>query len=406
MTAADRARPQWQVRGAAMWSFAVNGLVMGTWYARIPQVQRDLHLSDGALGSALIATTIGGIFAMQACRAIIRRIDSARVAWLAGLAFPVALILPGVASSVLSLVVCLLAFGAIDGLLDVSMNDHAVAVEKKLKRSVMSSMHAAWSVGGIAGAGLAGLMSKEGFSLVRNFAFIAALAAIISIILARGFHPARPDERSSARVRSAGLRSGWSRRVLTLGLLSAVCLLAEGVAKSWGPVFMVQDKHASAAIATLAYTVFSVTMTAGRIAGDTLYARFGPTRLVRASALVAVAGLAIALSAPAESEVIAGFGIFGLGMSILVPMIVSAAGHQDNSSENATSDLAIAHVATVGYTGILAGPVFIGWLSELVGLRAAMAIPALLLVAVIARAGATAAAGGAQESAADPAISV
>jgi MFS family permease len=125
-------------------------------------------------------------------------------------------------------------------------------------------------------------------------------------------------------------------------------------------------------------------MTAGRLFGDALVARYGPVAVVRAGGVVASGGFGLALLWGEPAAVIAGFACLGAGMASIVPIVFRAAG----SVGGMAAGVALAAVSTTGYAGFLVGPPVIGGLSELAGLRTALALLVVLAtgITVLARA--------------------
>ncbi|GAA4203837.1 hypothetical protein GCM10022252_62060 [Streptosporangium oxazolinicum] len=169
-----------------------------------------------------------------------------------------------------------------------------------------------------------------------------------------------------------------------MGIVAFAGLVGEGAANDWTAVYLFQHLGAPQAVAAAGFAVFSTTMTIGRFAGDHLAQRFGPVRLVRYCGLIAAIGLGTTLLTSQIPIALAGFALFGCGLSTIVPQVFSAAGNHDP----ARAGQAIAQVATVGYAGLLAGPAIIGGAAELIGLPAALGIPVLLALFMAASAGA------------------
>ena len=159
--------------------------------------------------------------------------------------------------------------------------------------------------------------------------------------------------------------------------------VGEGSAGDWSAVYLHVNLGSSAAVAAVALGAFSVTMAAGRVAGDRLAARFGPVRLVRASGLVAGLGLAAGLLIGTPAAAIAGFALLGLGLAGIFPQIVTAAARLDPGHAGRN----IGRIAAVAYSGLLSGPVAIGAIASGVGLRDALLVPAALALVVTAAAG-------------------
>jgi hypothetical protein len=313
-----------------------------------------------------------------------------------GVAVAAAMPLIGGAGSAAWLMGALLVFGGADGLVDVAMNAHATALERMMGRPIMQSLHAAFSLGTIVGAlsGAAAIALK-----VTPLGFLsgaAIAAAVLALVSGAWLLPAAADRGSagdeSERGRSSGARTaGWSRFVIVLGLLGAGCLMAEGAAESWSAVFLRDQRHAAAAVATFGYLLFTLVQFGGRLAGDRLHLRWGPVSLVRRGAVVAAAGLALQLAGPGPGWSIAGIAVYSLGLSVLVPIVFEAVGHAgaDKYGGANVAD-AVARFTTLTYVGYLLGPASIGWLAQGVGLTWALAVVFLVLGGVIMASGWTA----------------
>lgn len=349
--------------------FFLAGAAIGTWTARIPAIKERLGLGDGQLSLALLAIAAGSVLGMTVVGRLVDRHGSARVMIPAALAQGVVLVLPAHAFDLASLAGALLLFGLVHGVLDVSMNANAVQVERALRRPVMSSFHAVFSVGGFAGASVGGLFAHFALTAAVTFWSVGAVIAALAVWAARWALRPAPEPADGARGR-AGLPKG----IVFLGVLAFCCLVGEGAAADWSSVYLSEDLAAAPGFAAAGYAAFSIMMTAGRLAGDRLAARFGPVPLVRCCGLLAAAGLGLALLAGHPVAGVAGFGLFGAGLSCIVPQVFAAAGHRDP----AYAGRSLARVAALGYLGFLTGPVLIGGLAELTGLPRALAVPALL----------------------------
>ena len=168
------------------------------------------------------------------------------------------------------------------------------------------------------------------------------------------------------------------RRLLALGGLAFACLLIEGASSDWSGVYLRDELDTSAAIAALAFTAFSVTMTLGRLFGDRLVDRLGPELVVRVGGGIAAIGFGVGLLVAEPVAGIIGFACLGAGMSGVVPIVFRASGHVPGMA----AGVGLAAVSTMGYLGFLVGPPTIGGLAELMGLPAALGVLVLLAVAV------------------------
>jgi MFS family permease len=371
-------------RIAILGYFFVLGAATATWAARLPAIKESLHLSDGRLGLALFAVPAGSVLTLALSGRIADRFGAVRVLRIAGALVPVALVPIGLASGLAALMATLAVYGALAGLLDVSMNACGARLELGYDRPIMSSLHAGYSIAGLAGAGIGGIAAWLGASPLATFAVAAVALIVLSLMAApHVFIPAvaaREEHSDDLPRRSARQISAV---IWVLGLLALCGQVGEGSAGDWSAVYMHANLGTSAGAAAVALGAFSVTMAAGRVAGDRLAARFGPVRLVRASGLVAGLGLAAGLLIGTPAAAIAGFALLGLGLAGIFPQIVTAAARLD--PERAGRN--IGRIAAVSYSGLLSGPVMIGVIASGVGLRAALGVPAALALLVAAAAG-------------------
>jgi MFS family permease len=352
-------------RAAVTVVFGMLGAATGTWAARIPAVKAELHLSPGILGLALLGPALGAVVAMPATGAVLASIPPRRVVQVGLLVVAGLLPLTTVAGSAWQLFAVLAGWGAGIGAVDVAMNTEAAAVQEQLGRRVMSGFHAVYSIGGLAGAGLGAAAAGSGLSARANFAAAAAVVLLTGLASTVAF--AAGSSRRATRSRATGSR--WPRRSVTLVLLAAMAcgsFLAEGAANDWSAVYLHSSLGASAALAAVGFTVFSCAMTAGRLAGDRLATRLGPVRLVRLSAGLAAVGFCAALLAGRVWAGLVGFALLGAGLSVVVPLVFTAAARLGPSGPN------LALVTSCGYLGMLIGPPMIGGLAELTALPAAL----------------------------------
>ncbi|HEX3923959.1 MAG TPA: MFS transporter [Streptosporangiaceae bacterium] len=382
--------------------FIVLGLADGVWLARIPAVKQHLGLSDGLLGVALLAGPVGLVFVAAFADRVIDRFGSAWPTMAGAVAVSLLPIALGLSGSLAQLMATLLVYGVSGGLMDVAMNSQAVRVERAYRRPLISSFHAYYSFGGLAGALLGGLFAWAGVSLALTFTSVGVPLAVVAVLARRGLlrgpeprdaavagpdgtdpgvnhqkpeEPGMPGRETAGRPGAAGRRAA-AVRIVALALLALCSLLGEGAAGSWSAVYLHDNLGTSAAFAALGYAAFSLTMAFGRLAGDRLAARFGPGRLVSGCGVVAAAGLATALAVTTPVVGLIGFALFGAGLSSTFPQMLSAAGNIETSR----SGTGIARVAGGGYLGMLSGPVLIGSCASLIGLRLALGIPVVLSV--------------------------
>jgi MFS family permease len=360
--------------------FFLNGVALGSWFVRIPAIQEKLGLSEGLLGVALLGAAVGALVSMPLAGALASRFGSRRVVGATALLLPLTIVLPAVAPSLLSLVLAIAVLGAANGALDVSMNSQAVAVEKGYGRPIMTSFHAAFSFGGLAGASIGGAVASAGIAPLPHLATIGALGATAAAVAYGALLPARAD----AADEGAPAFARPTRALLGLGVISFCVLLGEGAMSDWSAVYLDGTLGTGPGFAAAGYAAFSLAMAFGRLFGDGLAERMGPVRLVRACGALAATGLGVALFVGQPVFALVGFACAGAGFSVVFPAALSAAGR----TEGMAAGPALAAVSTAGYTGFLVGPPTIGFVAELIGLGGALFVVVGLSAAVVLFAGA------------------
>jgi MFS family permease len=355
------------------------GLAGGTWAARIPAIKDALHLSPGLLGLALLGPALGSVLAMPAAGAALATVPPRRIVQLGLLALGGLLPVTTLASSAWQLFAVLAGWGAGLGVVDVGINTEAAAVQDRLGRSVMSGFHAAYSVGGLAGAGLGGIAAASGISARTDFLIAAGVVLVAGGASAQAFS-SRPVHHATGQRTRPSRWPRWSWALACLAAMAFGSFLAEGAANDWSAVYLHSSLGAPVGLAAVGYTVFSATMAGGRLAGDRLADRMGPARLVRLSAGVAAASFGAALLIGHVWAGMAGFAVLGAGLSVVVPLVFSAASGLGRPGPN------LALVTSCGYLGTLVGPAMIGGLAEVAGLPAALGSVVVLsgLTAILA----------------------
>ena len=347
--------------------FFIHGLMLAAWAPYIASIKDRLDLSEAALGWVLLCMAGGAVIAMQVIGRLIDRFGSKPA--LVGTTLCYCLLVNGPvhAPSVVALVVVLLLFGAAAGSMDVAMNAHGAVVEGRRGRPCMSSLHGAFSVGALAGAGLSAIMLSVGFEAWQHTLTSSLTGLIATPIAALFLLPGSTDQGSSSRPRP---RTGPNRVIVFLGLLGAIAMMVEGAMIDWSAVYLRDVVRVDTAREGWAFAGFSAAMAVVRIAGDRLNVWVGAQRLLRLSAATALTGCLIMAFFPGLATGVAGAVLVGIGVANCVPLIFIAAAKA--SGERAASGLAL--VTGVSYCGFLVGPPMIGGLAELFSLPVAIAV--------------------------------
>lgn len=392
-----------RARAAVAAYFVLLGTAFSTWSARIPAIKHELHLSNRALGLALFAIPCGSVATFPLTGRLSDRFHGGVVLRVAGPLTALTLIGPSLAGDLAWLVVTLFGFGAAAGFLDVAMNAAGARLELRYGRPIMSSLHASYSLAGLFGAGLGGLFAFAGIGPFATFLAASVPLATVGWVASRWViagEPAAPGAPRALEPTAAGesaaageparagepagtpLGTKATLLIWAFGLMALCGQVGEGSAGDWSAVYLHDNLGTSAGFAATGLIAFSIAMTAGRLAGDALAARFGAVRLVRWSGLVAAGGLGGGLLAANPVSGVLAFALLGAGLAAIFPQLVAAAGRLDPARAGRN----FARIAGIGYTGLLGGPVVIGFAAGEVGLSAALLIPAglALVVAVFA----------------------
>jgi fucose permease len=356
---------------AAMLLFLLFGLVYGSWVSRIPAVQNALSLNDAELGVSLLSMSVGAILAMPVTGLLLRRWGNMWV--VRGSTALLALGLPLIITTATQwqLTLILLIFGVVFGTVDISANAYAVALEHRLDRPMMSTMHGLFSLGGLIGAGVTVVAAARGLEARPQFMTVAVIVAVLALVIGQGLIE------TGGRDTSGPVFVTPPRSLLGLGLFAFCVLLSEGAIADWSAVYLEDVLGATASVAASGYAAFSIAIAACRFGGDPLIRRFGAPAIVRAGCLIAAAGMAVALIGGTVPTTIAGFALVGAGLAATFPTALGAAGRTPGMAPG----MAIGAVATAGYAGLLTGPPIIGFISNAASLRVGMILVIVLCIA-------------------------
>ncbi|MBW9054132.1 MFS transporter [Rhizobium mesosinicum] len=374
VSAAPRVRSGFITRSRAAVSllFLMNGFVIGSWAPKIPDFAERLGLTKFELGLMILIFGFGSLVMMPIAGAQIAKHGSRVVVRVLAVCLLPTLLALTLAPNVITGAISLFLFGGFIGGMDVAMNANAVAVEKSMRRAIMSSCHAFWSLGGLIGSGLGGLVISR-LGILGHAELATVLAAILlavawPMVLADPPHPDTKKEKTKLPM----VPLPW-----LLGVMALFCMVPEGAVLDWGALYLRQEMGASVALSGLGFAAFSAAMATMRFAGDLVRDRLGGVKTLRICTLFAIVGMLLASLAPDAEIAIIGFALCGIGISNMVPIAFSAAGNIPGLKPG----IGISVVTTLGYSGMLVAPSVIGFVAEHVGFAAVfMALPVLLLV--------------------------
>lgn len=358
--------------------FCVHGAVTGSFATRIPWIQEHAGVSAGQLGLALAFPAVGASLAMPLAGAVSHRFG-ARTALRGLLAlWTLALLLPSLAPNVYGLCAVLFVYGATAGMSDVAMNALGVEVENRLGRSIMSGLHGMWSVGALLGSAAGTLAAHLGVDARVHHLIAALVLTVLGLVFCQGVLDLRsaPEEEPPPRFALP------PRSALVIGAIGFCAVFAEGASLDWSAVYLKDELGTSAGLAAASTTAFALTMAAARLAGDRVVDRFGAQRTVRVGGCAATVGGLLVVLAPHAALAMAGFGLIGLGVAVVVPLAFAAAGRSGPNPSQA-----IAGVATITYTSGLIAPSAIGGIANATSLVVSFGLVTLLAFGLVLGAG-------------------
>ncbi len=359
-------------RAAVSLMFLLNGFMVGCWAPKIPEFAERLQLTKFELGLMILVFGVGSLVMMPLAGAQIAvRGSRVVVRAFAVLLLPMILALT-LAPNIWTAAIALFLFGGFIGAMDVAMNANAVSVEKSMRRAIMSSCHAFWSLGGLLGSAIGGLLISRWGVLGHAEAStaIAVLFLVVAWPMVFGDQP-HPDE-AKPKAKMPMIPLPW-----LLGIVALFCMVPEGAVLDWSALYLGQEKGASVALSGFGFAAFSATMATMRFAGDFVRDWLGAVRTLRVCTIFAIVGMLTAALAPNAEVAILGFALCGIGISNMVPIAFSAAGNIPGLQPG----IGISVVTTLGYSGMLVAPSAIGFAAEHVGFSPVlMALPVLLLV--------------------------
>lgn len=338
----------------------MNGAVLGGWVPHIADVKHGLNLENHVLGLALLASAIGAVSAMQFGGYLIQRLSSRRTLLLAGSGLVVMVPLLVAAPSLTLFVLTLFGYGAMNGLMDLSMNAHAMAVQEQFDRPIVSAVHGWFCVGGFAGALGASMSGRLNAPPLYHLLLASAVLGCLLHLTRRYLLPASADQAAEHTPYAFPFKGPHGGQLLILGMMVAISFMTEGALWDWLSLYLRVNLHATASVGAAGFGFASVMMALGRFLGDSLVHRWGDAWVIGVSSVMAVIGYIAMVLAPNVPLAVVSAGVAGLGLANLVPILFRAAG----SMRGLAAGIGLAGVATCGYGGFLFGPPLVGFIAD------------------------------------------
>lgn len=355
-----------KVRWAVSLFYFGQGLCFATWASRIPDLKEVMQLSDAALGSILLALPIGQMLTMPISGRLTAAYGSRRMLTIGAPLYALALTNIALASAGWQLALFLFLFGVAGNLCNIALNTQGVAAEGFYGKSIMTSFHGAWSIGGFSGALIGIFMLSLNVNSYVHFCIIASIV-LLHIVINFKYLLYTPNlitkKKTSIFTKPQGV-------LVQLGIIGFCSLAAEGAMFDWSGVYFKEIVKAPNALVILGYASFMVTMATGRFLGDKLINIYGRKRLLQISGLILSLGMFTAVIFPNIYAATIGFILVGMGVSSIVPSVYSIAG----TNTKVSPSIALAMVSGVSYFGFLMAPPLIGYISAISNLQYSFAV--------------------------------
>lgn len=347
--------------------FFANGFAIGAWAVAIPQMKALFGLSDAGLSLILLAMGVGSLSAMPVAGLLPARAGgTGRVLQSSGPASAVLLaLLPATHSlpaPIFSLSICAVLFGFLTTLVDVPMNAHASLIERASGKAIISSFHAAWSGGGLAGSALGGALIAFGASALMQLFASAAVVIFIAVVASRQIGIGDTH-------RGGPVFALPERRLVGLGVIALLAVFSEASVTDWSALYLHSELGVSPAAAASAFSSYAFMMFLGRLAGDAIVRRLGRKRVIVFGAAMIFIGVALVVGKATAPAAVVGFCLVGLGVANMVPAVFSA-----SAAAAKSPSIGIAMTATLAYAAYLGGPPLIGFIAAATNLRTAFVV--------------------------------
>lgn len=360
---------------ACAFFFALAGLVYGSVMSRIPALKVQTGLNEAELGTALLGLGLGALTSFPIMGYVQTKIGSRWLLIVGAVGFLLAFPLLSLPTQWTTFALAFYALGFCSGAVEVGMGTQALLVERHLQKPAMSGLHGMYSLGSLIGAlntVIFGGSPAQAFVITAVVLFCLWPFACLNLLHDTPLPAVQKNKKQLP-----------PPIIFVMGLLAMCCFVAEGSVGDWGALFLTTVRGYGEQSAALGYAAFSVAMVFGRLAGDRLRSQFSDVPLMRVLAGIATTGILLLLYAPWPGFSLIGFGLMGLGLSVIVPIIFSAVGR----CKTVDPGVGVAFVSTFGYVGLLMGPPLIGIAAHNIGLLVALNVVIVLCLLLFLGAG-------------------
>ncbi|EIA09009.1 MFS transporter [Flavobacterium frigoris] len=353
--------------------FFISGFGYSSWASRIPAIKAQLHLSEAQFGAILFALPVGLMVTMPFTGRLLNKYSSRYCMLIGAVLFNIVLALPGFSAFVWQLVIILFLFGSSRNILNLSINTQALEVQKLYPKSIMTTFHAVWSLAGFIGAGLGYVMVTQNIAPSYHLLGISVAMMVVTV----WFYPLTILTEPLKEKKK--LFSMPDKTLTKFAVICFVSMACENTMYDWSGIYFQNILHASAKWTTAAFVFFMTAVTLGRFFGDYAVSKYGIKQILFYSGIFISVGFLTCFLFPFISTTLLGYVFIGIGVSCVVPLVFSIAG----KSKKLSNGSALTSISTIGYLGFLVVPPMVGFISELLSMKWAFLIMALLGVVMI-----------------------
>jgi len=371
----------WQARGMSIVSalkisrqpvaaFAIVGIFWGAFSAHVPVLKAQIGAGDALFGMLMLCSGLGVVSAMWLAPRIVRRFGGASLP-IAAVLFAAMFLLPALTGSPLAFGLAMVLVGATSGLTDVVMNIRVSELEAASKRSLMNANHGVFSLAYGLAALVSGAAREAGLTPVPVFTGLAVVCFLLALTTRHKGHVGQVQDGPGIGIPL--------RPVLLCGAVVLIAFMSEATVESWSALHIERTLSGSGGQGAMGPATLGIMMAIGRFGGQAISARVSDYTVIIWGAALSVVGLLIAAAAPIPAIAYLGFGVLGLGVSVIGPIALVLAGRLV-SSEMRTE--VISRVAVIGFSAFFIAPVMIGFIAEGFGLRVGFVSAAAVLLLV------------------------
>lgn len=345
--------------------FFLAGLCFSSWASRIPDIQLKFNLSESQLGTLLLGLPVGALVALPLAGWAVHRFGSKIVIIISAFCYLTFLSLIGFSGSIWMLLPVVVVFGMLGNMMNISLNTQALALEDSYGRSILASFHGLWSLAGFTGAGIGAVMIYLDMLPKQHFLIVSGLVLLI-LLMAQSY---------LIQEKNQGAGGGLVLKrpddlLLRIGGIAFLGMLSEGCMFDWSGVYFKKVVEIEPGLVALGYVSFMGAMATGRFVSDRLNNRFGRILILRTSGILIFSGLLLSVLFPTPLFATLGFLLVGFGVASIIPVSYSIAGR----SKLYSPGVALALVSTISFFGFLIGPPMIGFIADLLSLKASFVL--------------------------------